>query len=322
MENPAKVSGIEPKTCKVALLAGGKSGEREISLKSGEGVKRALESQGFPVVSLDPASKIDLKRLIDEDFDVAFICLHGKWGEDGTIQGFLEMLEIPYVGSGVLSSSVSMDKSKTKVFYDLAGIKTPKSIDVFENSEDTIKKILDEIGLPCVIKPATEGSALGVYIIKDESQLNAALEGALELDSTVLAEQYVEGKELTAAVLGNKELRTLPVVEIIPSNEFYDFESKYAPGGSQHICPAPLSEEESACVRESALKAHEVLDCRGVSRSDFILDKEGRVWILETNSIPGMTSTSLLPDAGKAEGISYEELCVMLIQYALEEGKE
>ncbi|WP_139651398.1 D-alanine--D-alanine ligase [Raoultibacter phocaeensis] len=311
-----------PHTCKVALIAGGKSGEREISLASGEGAKEALEQAGFPVTSIDPAKREDLVALIEGDFDVAFLCLHGKYGEDGTMQGMLEIIGLPYIGSDVWSSALAMDKSKSKVFYEQAGLRTPRSVTLYAadrvENEMPHKAITAAVGERAVVKPATEGSALGVFIVTGEAEIAAAIEKAFEIDSEVLVETYIEGDEFTVAVIGNDEPEALPVIKIVPTNEFYDFESKYAPGGSQHLCPAPLSDEQTAEVQRMAVDAHKALGCRGVSRSDFILDSEGAFWLLETNTIPGMTGTSLLPDAGRAAGMSFPELCTKLIKLALE----
>lgn len=307
-----------PRKCKVALLAGGKSGEREISLASGMGAKSALEEAGFPVTVIDPADTGDLKLLIDGDFDVAFICLHGKYGEDGTMQGLLEIIGLPYIGSNVWSSALAMDKTKAKVFYEHAGIRTPASVTLKAADERTVDDIMKTVGSRCVVKPATEGSALGVFIVEGAQDIAEAIGKAFEIDSEVLVETYVSGDEYTVAVIGNEDPEALPVIQIVPTNEFYDFESKYAPGGSQHLCPAPLPAAATEEVQRMAVEAHRVLGCRGVSRSDFIKDAAGEFWILETNTIPGMTGTSLLPDAGRAAGIEFPELCTKLIELALQ----
>ena len=310
---------LEPSTCKVALLAGGTSGERTISLASGEGAKQALEEAGFSIEMIDPALKEDLVKLAQGSFDVAFICLHGKGGEDGTIQGMLELLGIPYTGSGVLSSALALDKAKAKVIYRDACIPTPRSVEIFASDAlEHTKSLIECVSVPCVVKPATEGSALGVEIVTDKTKILEAVEKTLKIDSSVLVEDYIAGTEVTVAVLGNEDARALPVIEIVPINDFYDFESKYAPGGSKHICPAPLDERTTESVQRYAEQAHKALGCKGMSRSDFIIDADGNAWILETNTIPGMTATSLLPDAGRAAGMSFSELCTKLIEYALE----
>lgn len=309
---------FDPRQCRVALLVGGKSGEREVSLASGEGVCEALVEAGFPVVKLDPAEKEDLKKLIDGPFDVAFICLHGKFGEDGALQGLLELLELPYIGSGIWSSATSIDKAKAKALYQAADIPTPRSVTLHRGDSFSVAAVISQLGEHCVVKAAKEGSTIGVFIAEGESAVSQAINDAFEFDTEVVVEQFVEGTELTVAVVGNKDARALPIIEIVPASGFYDYESKYAPGGSKHICPAPLSEETTKMIQQYAVKAHHALECSGVSRSDFILDAQGTSWILETNTIPGMTGTSLLPDAARAAGISFPDLCTQLIELALE----
>lgn len=309
----------KPEDLRVALLAGGASDEREISLASGRGAGNALREAGFSVTELDPAEKKDLQNLIAGNYDVAFLCMHGKMGEDGTLQGFLEMIGLPYIGSGVWSSALAMDKAKSKLFYENAGIQTPVSVTLYSPDDMSVEDILSTVGESCVVKPATEGSALGVYIVKGADEVKDAIEKAFELDSEVLVETFVKGTELTIAVLGKEQLEALPVIQIVPRNEFYDFESKYAPGGSQHLCPAPLNAEATEKVQTIAKAAHRALGCSGISRSDFIMDENGEFWILETNTLPGMTETSLLPDAARAAGIEFPELCTRLIELALEQ---
>ena len=308
----------KPEDLRVALLAGGASDEREISLASGRGAGNALREAGFSVTEFDPAEKKDLQNLITGNYDVAFLCMHGKMGEDGTLQGFLEMIGLPYIGSGVWSSALAMDKAKSKLFYENAGIQTPVSVTLYSPDDMSVEDILSTVGESCVVKPATEGSALGVYIVKGADEVKDAIGKAFELDSEVLVETFVKGTELTIAVLGNEQLEALPVIQIVPRNEFYDFESKYAPGGSQHLCPAPLNAEATEKVQTMAKAAHRALGCSGISRSDFIMDENGEFWILETNTLPGMTETSLLPDAARAAGIEFPELCTRLIELALE----
>lgn len=308
---------IIPQETRVALLCGGKSGEREISLSSGKGVQAALIEAGFIVTVLDPADRHDLVHLIEENFDVAFIALHGKYGEDGTIQGFLETIDLPYTGSGVWSSATALDKARAKVMYERFDIRTPKSIEFTAEDGLTAADIIDQVGVDCVIKATTEGSALGVYICHSADEITEAIKSVFEIDSHALAETFVAGDEYTIAVLGNEQAKALPVIQIVPMNEFYDFESKYAVGGSEHICPAPLTPEQTAQAQGLALAAHQALGCKGVSRTDLIRDNRGLFWVLETNTIPGMTATSLLPDAARADGISFSEVCTMMIENAL-----
>ena len=308
---------FEPSSYRVALLAGGKSKEREISLASGRGAKSALETAGFEVTTLDPADKEDLKRLIDGGYDVAFLCLHGENGEDGTIQGLLELIGMPYTGSGVWASSLAMNKSKAKAAFGRAGLKTPPSYKVTNKDEIDPKAIVEKLGEHCVVKPNSAGSALGVTIVENAEELEKAIIEVLKIDEMALIERYIAGKELTIAVIGGDDIEALPIIEILPTHAFYDFESKYAPGGSKHICPARLNAEDTRRIRGYAVTAHRALECRGVSRSDFIMEEDGTCWILETNTIPGMTETSLLPDAARAAGISFPDLCCRLIRIAM-----
>jgi D-alanine-D-alanine ligase len=315
-------TAIDPKNINVALLAGGASGERDISIASGQGAREALEEAGFNVMTFDPVIRSDLRSLMDGNFDVAFLCLHGKYGEDGTIQGMLEVLGIPYTGSGVWSSALAIDKIRAKVFYRHYGIPTPDSITMYDKPTMSGAEVIEKVGSPCVVKPANEGSALGVHIVKTPEEVEEALKESFQHDREVLIETYIKGTELTVSVLGNDDPVALPVIKIVPQAEFYDFQSKYAPGGSQHICPAPLSPEETERVQKTALAAHKALGCRGVSRTDIIMDEQGKCWTLETNTVPGMTSTSLFPDAGRAAGYSFPKLCTKLIELALEDAKK
>lgn len=303
---------------KVALLCGGKSGEREISLASGKSACEALVQAGHEVTTLDPARTEDLVSLITGGFDVAFLCMHGKFGEDGTLQGFLEMIGLPYTGPNVWSSAVAMDKDKAKVFYRLHGIPTPRSVTLAQGEPYDVEGILKEVGRKCVVKPATEGSALGVFIVEGAADVEEAIHKVFEIDAELVVEQYIHGRELTVAVIDKDgSSQALPVIEIVPKNDFYDFEAKYAPGGSLHLCPAPIDEEKTAALQRLAIQAHRALSCEGVSRTDMILDEEGSPWVLETNTLPGMTETSLLPDAARAVGIEFPDLCNILIESAM-----
>ncbi len=303
---------------RVALLSGGSSGEREISLASGQGAKGALEEAGFQVVMLDPSEKSNLKKLMDESFDVAFLCLHGKGGEDGGIQGFLETLHIPYTCSGIQASAIAIDKAKTKDIYNIKGVPTAPAIYLVQDEPFDVVNIIEKLGDHCVVKPAKEGSSLGVEIVKGQEALEAAIRRAFDFDDILVVEKYIEGTEVTIVVLGNSDPIALPIIQMIPKGDFYDFESKYAPGGSEHVCPAPLSDEITKKAQNFAKSAHKALGCRGVSRTDFIIEENGDMWALETNTIPGMTATSLLPDAARAAGISFPELCTKLVEFALD----
>lgn len=307
---------------KVAVVYGGTSGEREVSLNSGKSCAAALKEIGFEVELIDSAEKSDLMRLLQEEFDVAFLALHGRGGEDGAIQGFLQTAGIPYTGSGILASATAVNKSKAKEAYEAAGLRvapseTIGSADVLDDQD--LEEILESVGgVPCVVKPATEGSSLGMTIVRDGKDLLDAIKTALAVDDEALVEGFVEGTELTVAVMGNDELQVLPVIQIITTeDEFYNYHAKYAAGGSRHLCPAPLSAETTEHAQDMALAAHAVLGCRGISRSDMILDADGQCWLLETNTLPGMTGTSLVPDAARAVGMEFPQLCEKLIELAL-----
>lgn len=312
---------IDPQEISVALLAGGKSGEREVSLVSGKAVYDALVEAGFSVTQIDPADKKDLVKLVEGSFDVAFLALHGKLGEDGTIQGMLEILGVPYTGPDVWSSATAIDKAKTKVVYERVGVPTPKSVLLLSPDDMDASQVVDEFGTSCVVKAATEGSALGVYLCNSFEEIESALQEVFKIDDKVIVETLIQGDEYTVGVLGTKDPRALPVIKIIPINEFYDFESKYAEGGSKHVCPAPLSDELTKKAQDIALLAHKGLECSGVSRTDLLMDEHGDFWALETNTIPGMTPTSLLPDAARSIGMSFTDLCIDLIADALENAR-
>ena len=310
---------INPSEIHVALLAGGTSGEREISLKSGDGSQKAIEEAGFKVTRLDPANREDLKSLIDDDYDVAFLTLHGKGGEDGAIQGMLELIGLPYTGSGVLASATAMDKNRAKVVYETAHIPVIPGVALKRGDEIDLDAIKQVTGIPVVVKPATEGSSLGLRIVQEETELAEAIDYVFTIDDSIVIEKFVEGTETTVAVLGNDDPEALPVIEIVPlAADTYDFESKYAPGGCEHIIPARLDDETTVRLQELAKRAHAALGCRGVSRTDFIIDSAGEPWILETNTLPGMTATSLLPDTAGHAGYTFPELCTKLIELALE----
>lgn len=308
---------FKPDKYHVVVLSGGKSAEREVSLASGLGAKKALEEAGFKVSVLDPAYKENLKKLIDTSYDVAFICLHGKYGEDGAIQGFLEVVGIPYIGSGIWASALSLNKQKTKEFYLKEDLLTPpyRVINLHESIDQA--EILTVLGDQLVVKPLSEGSSLDVYIVEGKKELADAIHEIRKTTSFCMVEKYVKGVELTVLVLGTEKPQALPIIKVIPKGDFYNYEAKYTPGGSQHICPAPLSTELTQEVQGLACKAHKTLGCSGVSRSDFILDESNCCWILETNTIPGMTETSLLPDAARVAGISFSDLATQLVKKAL-----
>ncbi len=315
-----QVAPCVPANITVALLYGGKSTEREISIKSAESVNLGLKDCGFKVEMIDTGESGYISALEALKPDVVFNCLHGRGGEDGCVQGVCMELGLPFTGSGVLASALAMDKARAKVFYESSNLNTPASISVSADKRLDYEEASAKLGKKVVIKPACEGSAFGVFIVEDEQAYKHAIDEAFKLDNVVVIEQFISGTEVTVAVLGNDELVALPVLEIIPHGDFYDFESKYAQGGSEHICPARLSEEVTQKCQDISIAAHRILGCRGVSRSDLIIDENDIPWILETNTIPGMTSTSLIPDAARCVGLEFADLCKLIVELALEDS--
>lgn len=304
---------------RVAVLYGGSSDERTVSLTSGEQVNKALVGEGIKADLIDTQDGREaLGKLIAGDYDVAFIALHGKGGEDGTIQGALETLKIPYTGSGVAASAVAMDKARSKASYGLAGLDIAKSVTLAHPGDMSAEQIVAAVGQKCVVKPCGDGSSVGMSIVHEAAELPHALEVAFACGQTVMVESYVTGTEVTVAVLGNDDPQPLPVIEIVPHAEFYDFEVKYSANGAEHIIPARLDPQVYERVQQASVRAHKALGCRGVSRSDFIITADGTPVILETNTIPGMTPTSLLPDAASKAGMSFAQVCVRLLELALE----
>ena len=303
----------------VALLSGGISPERDVSLKSGDQVFNALDKDKYNVERYDP--KYDIARIVTDasQIDVALIILHGPYGEDGTIQGLLDLLRIPYQGSGVLGSAICMNKLFAKRLYQQAGLPVAPYIVLEKGEPANTAEYIRQLGLPLVIKPVEGGSSIGMSIAKTEAALNEAFEKAFTCDNTVLIEKYIAGVEMTGGVIGNDELEALPIVEIIPNKQydFFDYEAKYKAGASTEICPARIPDALAEKAKDYAKKAHRALFCRGYSRTDFIL-KDNEVYLLETNTIPGMTETSLLPLAAKTIGISFQELLDKLIKLGIE----
>lgn len=302
----------------VALLSGGISSEREVSLNSGDQVYQALDQTKYDVLRYDPAT--DLERLVADasKIDLALIILHGPYGEDGTIQGLLDLLKIPYQGSGVLGSAVAMNKLVAKQLYEKAGLPVPPYLTLTPNDKPDLKEIGRRLGWPVVVKPVEAGSSIGMSIAADEKELAPALKSAFAQDNTILVEAYIKGTEITGAVIGNDSLEALPLIEIIPGgpHAFFDYEAKYTAGHTQEICPARIDDILTRKAQDIAIAAHKALFCEGYSRTDMIL-KEGSIFVLETNTIPGMTRTSLLPQAAQKAGYSFGQLLDRLIELGL-----
>ncbi|KPJ74262.1 MAG: D-alanine--D-alanine ligase [Deltaproteobacteria bacterium SG8_13] len=303
----------------VALLSGGISSEREVSLNSGKQVHEALDKDKYTVVEYDP--KTDLPRLVAdaEKIDVALVILHGPYGEDGTVQGLLDLLGIPYQGAGVLGSAVAMNKLVSKQLYHQAGLPVPPYVVLQRGDVVRPDDLSNRLGLPLVVKPVEGGSSVGMSIVRGVEGLEAAVEKALAYDRSVLVEAFIEGTEVTGGVLGNDRPEALPLIEIIPGDgyEFFDYEAKYKPGATREICPARIDESLAEKARSYAVAAHLALACRGYSRTDMIV-KDGDIYVLETNTIPGMTATSLFPQAAAAAGLPFGPLLDRLIELSLE----
>jgi D-alanine-D-alanine ligase len=304
---------------RLALIAGGKSSERQVSLKSGAQVYQALDQDKYDIRRYDPLT--DLGALVREapDLDVALIIMHGRGGEDGSVQGLLDLLEIPYQGSGILASALAMNKELSKMLYQQAGLKVPRALFFDRAQAPSPAEIQAVLGLPVVIKPVNEGSSIGVSKAGTLETLKTGLEAAFALDKRVLVEQFIQGTEVTGGVLGNANLQALPLVEIIPATTyaFFDYEAKYQPGATEEICPARLDPELSQRAQACALTAHKALGCRGYSRTDMMIGN-GEIYVLETNTIPGMTATSLFPQGAKAAGLDFPALLDTLINLAME----
>ncbi|MCJ7685928.1 MAG: D-alanine--D-alanine ligase [Desulfobacteraceae bacterium] len=304
---------------RVAVLAGGWSDEREVSLKSGKAVYAALNRERYDVTIYDPRDDLGVLTKRSAEIDLAFILLHGKFGEDGRVQGMLDILQIPFVGSGVLASAMAMNKRIAKDVFRGVGLRVAEEVILKQGERFSVERLIDTLGSSLVIKPVAEGSSIGVSIAHGREEILEGIEKAFQYDGEVMAEEYLDGTEITCCVLGNQALETLPVVEIIPgaAHSFFDYEAKYEPGATDEICPAPiapaLAEEASSCAK----KAHRALNCSVWSRSDMIIRDE-TLYLLETNTIPGMTETSLFPLAARRAGMTLSDLLDRLISLSRE----
>src|SRR6184192_3696918 len=304
---------------KLAVLRGGKSAEREVSMRSGEQVAKALRSRGHDVTPVDlDGNTWDALR--DGGFDCVFNALHGRLGEDGTVQGMLELLGLPYTGSGVLASALCMDKARAGKILTAIGLHVPE----FEELEmkqgvaaDVVERLVGRYGLPLVVKPVREGSTIGITIAKDAEQVASGLVLAARYDRRVLVQRFRSGTEITVGVLATPDLQVLPTLEIVSDNPVYDYDAKYTAGKSHHIIPARIPEAAREASAQAAGHAFTLLGCSGMARVDIIVDATGTPWLLEVNTVPGLTALSLLPDAAKAAGISFTELCKRLIDHAV-----
>jgi D-alanine-D-alanine ligase len=307
----------------VALLSGGISSERKVSIKSGNQVFNALDKIKYNVFRYDP--KTDIARLIADapDIDVALIILHGNYGEDGTVQGMLDLLKIPYQGSGTLGSSIAMNKLASKRLYEHAKIQVPAYLSFQASDVIDTDACIERLGLPLVVKPVTGGSSIGMTIAKSKRKFTEAIKKAFTYDDTILIEEYIKGIEITGGVMGNHAIESLPIVEIVPNkkHEFFDYEAKYLKGESLEICPARISQDLAQKAKDLAVKSHRALFCKGYSRTDMMIRGDD-LFVLETNTIPGMTPVSLLPLAAKTAGMGFSQLLDRLIELALEQHKK
>lgn len=293
---------------KVAVLMGGRSAEREVSLKSGAAVLAALRKSNVDAHAFDPAAQ-DIHALLDEGYQRAFIALHGRFGEDGTVQGALELMGIPYTGSGVLASALAMDKWRSKLVWQAAGLPIPEYELLTADSD--FAAVAARLGLPLFVKPANEGSSVGITKVKQASELRAAYEEAAKHDKLVLVEEFVGGGEYTAAILGGQ---ALPVIKIEPANEFYDYEAKYLRDDTRYLCPSGLPQEKEEEIQHLAQLAFALIGGMGWGRVDFLMGEAGKPYLLEINTSPGMTDHSLVPMAARQAGMSFEQLVLRILE--------
>ncbi len=313
-------AGLHPSQFgKVAVLMGGASAERDISLLSGQGVLEALRSRGVDAHAFDPAQR-PLSELLAEGFARCFIALHGRFGEDGTVQGALELLGIPYTGSGVMASSIAIDKVMTKRLWLAEGLSTPRYVLLRRGlyTAADVAAVPGQLGLPLIVKPAREGSSIGLTKVSEAAQMHDAVERAAQLDADVLCEQFIAGDEVTCPVLGSgDDARALPVIRIVAPGGNYDYQNKYFTDDVQYLVPCGLPEGEEAAVQALVLQAFRSLGCRGWARADVMIDAATRrPYLLEINTSPGMTGHSLVPMSARASGLSYEDLCLSVLASA------
>lgn len=297
---------------KIAVMYGGDSPEREVSLMSGREVAKALRKKGHRARLIDPSKRSFLKDLLGMKPECVFIALHGGKGEGGAIQGFMEMMGVPYTGSDILSSSMCLNKIVMKKILSYHGLPTADFVEAARGEKPVLP-----FGYPAVVKPANLGSTIGIKIVKNSGEAEKAVKACFRIDTQVLIEKYLRGKEVTVGIIGNEKAEALPAIEIETPTGFYDYKAKYTVGGSRHIIPARLDEKDLAAIEDTALKTYRAMGCTGCARMEIIFT-EKTPYILDVNTIPGLTKTSLLPDAARAKGISFEELCEKLVLMAVE----
>ncbi len=301
---------------KIAVVMGGPSAEREVSLNTGKAILMALQEAGYKnTIGIDLEPTRFVEQLKEAKIEIVFNAVHGQYGEDGILQGALELLGIPYTGAGVLSSAMAMDKGISKRIFLSAAIPTPRSL-LFTKADlncDLAAEIIANFSIPVVVKSASQGSSIGVAIVEDAGNLSNAIQQAFQYSNTILVEEFIKGRELTVAIWGKDEPKALPVIEIVPYSGRYDYHSKYTKGATEYIVPADLTDEITLQVQKVALEAFKILGCCGIARVDIMLDSNNNPYVLEVNTIPGMTATSLVPKAAAAAGISFSDLCEKLL---------
>jgi D-alanine-D-alanine ligase len=304
------------KSLKIGVISGGISSEREISLLTGKNIYQSLLESGYNALFIDLMDDFYSKL---KEINLAFLAVHGRYGEDGTAQGLLELMKIPYTGSGVLASAIAINKVMSKKILIYENIPTPEYIELNSASGEGLKEMVSVIekkfDYPIIVKPNSEGSTIGVNIVQKKDQLKHAVKEAIKYDNKILVEEYIKGRELTVSIIGREPV-ALPIIEIKPKSGFYDYKSKYTKNMTQYIVPAELDKKVANRVSEMALKCHRVLECSGISRVDFILDDTGNAYVFELNTMPGMTATSLVPKAAKAAGIDFALLVEIILDSA------
>ncbi len=304
---------------KIMVVCGGISSERDVSLRSGQAVFNALCKHGFSNVELFDLREDNAQQIIKKRPDIAYLALHGIGGEDGSVQGMLELAGIPYTGPGVACSAVCMNKILTKNMLYAASIPTPAFLNITYADQTSVhelaQRFFEKVGLPMVLKSPSQGSSIGVIIVHEESEIEPAISEILKLDNQIMAEEFVDGIEITVPIIGNDEPVALPEIEITSECEFYNYEAKYTSGMCHHIIPARIDEDVRSKVREISIATYRALNCRGISRIDMIINKENEPMVIEVNTLPGMTEMSLVPDSAKAAGISFGELNAKILKY-------
>ena len=303
----------------IVVIMGGTSTEAEISRQTGNAVLKALQSKGYPAVGMELHPRTFAEEIRKADPAIVFNALHGKFGEDGALQGTLDMLGIPYTGSGLLAAAITMDKAASKRVFVAEGISTPRSRTYHRQdaARDLVQEIKSEFSFPVVVKASSQGSSIGVHIVEQEADLKKAIDDAFHYDEEVLIEQFIKGRELTVAVWGDHSRQeAFPIIEITTESGRYDYQSKYTKGASHHIIPMPVSEAKTKEIQNLAIKTYQACGCLGVARVDMMLAEDGTPYVIEVNSVPGMTELSLVPDAGRAMGVDFPDLCARLLELA------